>query len=178
MKAFYLRLHPGRTKGSSVGHPPVVQPTDRPWPAEDDDIMGLVAQIEVDGVHLQLPAVRWLQIYQSIEAGDDPQPHVVLVRRHEGPTSRPPLGVGPGLAAWRVDFEPREDPDQLPDPLDPVRDGGLFLSKLGGLDPWSEHFPGLRFLGQLHPSPAGLNFGGLSCGLYRTSSGEVIARLR
>jgi len=179
--AYYMKFRP-RTDDDEdfIGGRPTVCPSAYPWPEEDDEVIAFLAQFRVDGARLKIPDAEWLQLYQGVEEGDDPTPIAVVISKGAGqddPVGRR-LPVHPEAPKQGISFEEEEDPDHLPEGIAYESQGRYFLSKLGGLDPWSQQFEEGRFLGQLHEAAPRLNLGGRACGLYLRSDNTVVAVLR
>jgi hypothetical protein len=76
-----------------------------------------------------------------------------------------------------ISFVEAEDPDTYPDKETMLEQGKLFMSKIGGLDPWEKECIDESFLFQVHETPVGFNFAGMSASIYRKVSGEIYVEL-
>ena len=167
----YTRGHHGST--SFVGGQPTHLPVHKPWPAADDQHLGFVLQLAVDGKRLDVPDVDFVQLYQPIDDGDDPTPHLVLV------PARAPRNLGhsvlqnPFVDEWDIDFRLYEDPAVVP--TDKSLDtAALFKSKLGGTDPWGCED---ELILQIAEGVVGFNFGGTMCSIYRHPDNSLFVRM-
>ena len=166
---------PDPTAKSFVGGQPSFLPETLPWPKEDDELIGFVMQIEVDGERLGIPDASSIQLYQPIDDGDDPTPMVAVLSLYPRLNDGKTVVTHPLAKERSITFIPEDDPDKGPDlRVFSPEALHLFFDKLGGTDPWNDD---REFLGQIREGPLGLNFGGLTCCLYRTVHGEVVADL-
>ncbi len=177
--AHYLEFKTGSNPtGTCIGGRPAETPTKWPWAADDHEVMGFSVQICVADLPFELPGVRWIQLYQSIDEGDDPMPVVVVIRVGEQTKTGDLANSHPRLEEHTVRMHVKDDPDVMTDLTEDPDGGRFFLSKLGGVDPWNAESENGRFLGQLHEGSGDLDFGGCDCGLYLRSEGDVKAVLR
>jgi hypothetical protein len=133
-------------------------------------------ELWVDGKRISIENTICLQIYQTIDEGDDPLPIVIPilsgVRRR---TTNENFLLHPDADEWDIIYEPITEPDTLP--TDGVDLAPFFKSKIGGLDPWEKDKEGRRFIGQLHEMPLNLNFGGMMVSIYERNDGTIITEL-
>lgn len=175
--AYYMVFEKGHSGAQDrVGGQPTHIPPARPWKPEDDQYFGFLMQLRVDGVRLRIPGAVYLQLYQTTDESDDPQPEVIQIPPGAALNEAGDILVHPDAGQWDIRFEKAEDPDFLPGPISSVP-GRLFQSKLGGLDPWGKDKAGRVFLGQISQSPVRFNFADMICSLYLEPSGEVTAEL-
>jgi hypothetical protein len=174
--AYYMKFIEGH-KGSKnkVGGQPIYIPEYKPWSKEDDKYYGFLLELNVDGKILNIPDTQSIQIYQSIEYGDDPQPVIIQVSYYAKINLAGNILVHQDANAWDIEFEKRVDPDILDEIK--MEDHNLFKSKLKGIDPWSDFERDYKFLGQISEAPINLNFGGMLCSIYIDSTNHVIAKL-
>ncbi len=174
--AYYMKFVKGHFGAKNiVGGQPTHIPQNKPWPIEDDPYFGFLMELWVDGKMLNIPRTKCIQIYQSIEEGDDPQPEIVKIPLGAELNQDKNILVHPCAEAWDIEFQEIEDPDDLPEIS--MKHNNLFRSKLGGIDPWGYFEKNPKFLGQISEIPINFNFGGMLCSLYLDSSDKVIAIL-
>lgn len=174
--AYYMKFKKGHYGSKNrVGGQPTYIPNEKPWNEEDDIYFGFLMEFWIDNVKLILPNLLCIQIYQTIDEGDDPLPEVVLIKPDAELNNGNNILVHPDAKAYDIDFEELEDPDDVPEIT--MEHSSLFKSKLGGFDPWRIENPDMTFLGQISEMPLYLNFGGLLCSLYLDQSGNVLAKL-
>src|SRR5690606_35737775 len=94
-----------------------------------------VAEFQVDGVHLIVPKTRLIQIYQSLDEGDDPQPFLAQIKLGEAAHGSKAIATHPLARALDIEFIEEEDPDVLPSLQVSLDMAHLFKSKLQGIDP-------------------------------------------
>jgi len=173
---YYLTFNKGHDGSiGKVGGDPTIQPSEKPWPPEDDEYLAFVLELKVDEKMLPVPNAAFIQLYQPIDEGDDPLPIAVVIGAgDEGGKSK--ANRHPLLTSFGIDAEIKEEPDDLPAANPTLEYGKFFKSKLGGNDPWNES-EGRLFLGQISEMPVGFNFGGMTCSLYLRNDGSVVAEL-
>jgi hypothetical protein len=175
--AYYMTFSKGpATTGCKVGGQPTLLPVEKPWSSDPNQLFGFVLELKVDGTRLKVPTAAYLQLYQSLEEGDDPLPIAVAVPETAPKNTNRDVLVHPTACEWAINFEEVEEPDQLPEANPSIDFSRLLKPKLGGLDPWRND-EGRTFLGHINEMPLGLNFGGTMCSLYLTPDGAVVAEL-
>lgn len=178
-RAHYLNFILGSNpNGTCIGGAPAEAPIDWPWGEVDEGVMGFSVQIAEADFPFRLPGIRFIQLYQSVEEGDDPTPEVVVIREGDATRDGGCVLLQPRLRVHRAVLKVKEDPDVMVDCAEDGDSGRFFLSKLGGVDPWDSEEEQRLFLGQLHESSAALDFGGCDCGIYMRSDGSVEVVLR
>lgn len=174
--AYYMKFEIGHkgSKNRIGGQPTFI--SKKSWPKEDDEYYGFLMELWVDGVRLSIPNTICLQIFQSIDEGDDPTPIAIPIppncRKRE---ENDKLIIHPNAREYDIHFEPVEEPDELP--KYGIELAPYFKSKLGGLDPWERDIKGRRFLGQIHEQPLDFNFGGKVASIYEDNNGIIIVEL-
>ncbi|MGV3659755.1 MAG: hypothetical protein ACO1TE_06215 [Prosthecobacter sp.] len=177
-QALYLDFSPA-VEGSfgKVGGQPTKLPIQKPWRREEDAFYGFLLELRADELFFSVPGAEYVQLYQSIEEGDDPLPMAVVIPYGAQDNKEGTVQVRPGLGAWGITGCVVDEPDVLPPVTLTLEHGSFFKSKLGGHDPW-ENEQGRQFLGQISERPVDFNFAGMTCSLYLEKDGRVSVELQ
>jgi hypothetical protein len=162
---------------SFIGGQPSHIPTFKPWSSRDDKYFGFTLQIFIGQFDEIETDIEYIQLYQSIEVGDDPTPEIVLIPKNAELNTGKSILENPNVNEWDISFEIRDDPDLMPELTMSDNLASLFDSKILGIDPWLNDESNLKFIGQISENPSDLNFGGVMCSLYLENRNNFLIRM-
>src|SRR4051812_5033408 len=112
--AYYMNFRKGHSGAESrVGGQPTLKTITKPWLPEDDLRYGFIMQLCMDDVDIVVPGVSYIQIYQSVEEGDDPLPIAVAIPWLAPQNLERDVLVHPNADPWDITFESVQDPDEF-----------------------------------------------------------------
>ncbi|WP_250656287.1 hypothetical protein [Alkalimarinus coralli] len=174
--AYYMEFTKGRNGSKSfVGGQPEKLPSVFPWPENENSEWGFLLELEVDGKRIDLPNVSAIQLWGTIDDGDDPSP-VALIINKSSPERVGDVPVHPYAIEHDINFIEKPDPSEYPEGATKVEQGKLFKSKVGGLNPWSKEGSG-QLLFQIHEMPVLFNFAGRVASAFLAPNGEISVEL-
>ena len=174
--AYYMEFTKGRGDSKSyVGGQPAQLPSTFPWPENENSEWGFLLELEVDGKRINLPDVSAIQLWETIDDGDDPTPVALLIKKNS-PIRVSNVPVHPYAVEHDINFIAKKDPKEYPEGATKLEQGKLFKSKVGGLSPWPKIEVG-KFLFQIHEMPVEFNFAGRLVSAYLAPSGEILVEL-
>ena len=173
---YYMEFTKGRGDSKSyVGGQPEKLPSVFPWPENENSEWGFLLELEVDGKRINLPDVSAIQLWETMDDGDDPSPVALLINK-SSPIRDSNVPVHPYAIEHDINFVEETDPAEYPESATKLEQGKLFKSKIGGLNPWPKIGSG-QFLFQIHEMPVEFNFAGRLASAYWTPSGEILIEL-
>lgn len=177
--AYYMSFVAGHRRGlDRTGGLPTRLPPEFPRCSNSGEEMAFLAQFSTSPERLDLPSTFCIQLYQCVDVdeGDDPLPVAVRVPIGAPPSREHQGRVHPSVGRFEIEWEARDDPDEIPVGPDPSEEElRLTGSKMGGTPYHDDALePGATFLIQLREEPAGFNFAGRMCEAHgETSWGRV-----